>query len=178
MDENNEFGCTPCFCYGHSSVCKSAVGYSRVQIHSFFDRSSEKWTAVDDQKRPVALNYNGLVQNIEVSAPDRSAIYFVAPDRFLGDQRASYNRDLRFVLQIAENGASPSTADVILEGSGIYISNTIFGAKNKPPGTEVRSFLIFFVFINCTRNLLHILTGGNCGLRKQLMRIGLDKVCD
>lgn len=36
LDSSNPRGCTPCFCFGHSSVCTNAVGYSVYSITSTF----------------------------------------------------------------------------------------------------------------------------------------------
>ena len=136
LDAENLFGSTPCFCYGHSSVCRSAGGYVRSTTESVFARSDEKWTALENSERPASLSYNSLLQNIGVSAPGRDAVHFVAPDRYLGDQRGSYNQDLVFTLRIGENGARVSIDDVVLEGSGLTISQRIVGQDNPLPSTQ------------------------------------------
>ena len=79
LDAENEFGCTPCFCYGHSSVCRSAPGYSRVEIESTFARGTERWSGLDYAGNSVPIQYNGITQAIGVSAPGRDRVYFVAP---------------------------------------------------------------------------------------------------
>ncbi|XP_046665340.1 laminin subunit gamma-1 isoform X1 [Homalodisca vitripennis] len=140
MDENNEFGCTPCFCYGHSSVCRSAPAYSKVLVESMFARNNERWTGVDQQHNEIPLEYNGITQSIGVSAPGREPIYFVAPDRFLMDQRASYNQDLEFRLRIGESGPAPTVQDVVLEGAGLTITQTIFGQGNRMPAVVDQSY--------------------------------------
>lgn len=61
----------------------------------------------------------------------------IFPDRFLGDQRASYNQDLTFKLRIGENGPSPTVEDIVLEGSGLSITQAIFGQRNPLPSTVV-----------------------------------------
>ncbi|KAH7979957.1 hypothetical protein HPB49_012193 [Dermacentor silvarum] len=38
LQRDNEFGCTPCFCFGHSALCQSAPGYSRYSLISTFAR--------------------------------------------------------------------------------------------------------------------------------------------
>lgn len=37
LESSNPRGCTPCFCFGHSSVCTNAVGYSVYSITSTFE---------------------------------------------------------------------------------------------------------------------------------------------
>ncbi|GBP01911.1 Laminin subunit gamma-1, partial [Eumeta japonica] len=64
MDIENEFGCTPCFCYGHSSACRSAPKYIRHSAISHFIRDVEKWGAQDDHRQSAPLQYNANSQNI------------------------------------------------------------------------------------------------------------------
>lgn len=62
------------------------------------------------------------------------------PAQFLGDQRASYNQELKFKLRINDIGPRPSVEDVIIEGGGAKttrISLSITDQKNPLPGYEV-----------------------------------------
>lgn len=142
LDSENKFGCTPCFCYGHTSECQSAIGYSIVSTQSSFNKHKERWIAVDEHNNPVDLKYNQFSQSIGTSAKGNDFIYFSAPDRFLGDQRASYNRLLKFRLQLSgQVGPNPSPTDVILEGAGSKISLPIFAQGHNMPDQESREYI-------------------------------------
>lgn len=140
LDLDNEFGCTPCFCYGHSSQCKSAQGYYKYSIESTFGKGSEKWRAEDENGRQVQLKYEGISQSIGVQAKEDESIYFSAPDRFLGDQRASYNQLLDFSLRVGDSRPIPTATDVVLEGPETSITNTIFAQQNKIPTVETQNY--------------------------------------
>jgi len=144
----NEFGCTPCFCYGHSSVCRPATGYSKLLIESMFVRGNERWSS-SVAGNLIPLHYDALTQTISVTALDRDNVYFLAPDRFLGDQRASYNQDLSFTLRIGETGPAPTARDVILEGgNGEQITQPIFGQNNRLPTVTVSTYFPYFSVYN------------------------------
>ncbi|XP_025424275.1 laminin subunit gamma-1 isoform X2 [Sipha flava] len=141
LDEENEFGCTPCFCYGHSSVCQSASGYSRVSVESVFARGNERWNGSDQYGRTILPVHSPFKQSLEISSPSRDSVYFLAPDKFLGDQRSSYNHDLTFKLSIGENSPEPKINDVILEGgSGLRITQAIFGQGNQLPSDTPKMY--------------------------------------
>ncbi|XP_015116033.1 laminin subunit gamma-1 [Diachasma alloeum] len=136
----NEFGCTPCFCFGHSAICRPANGYSKTVIESMFVRGNERWSA-NVVGSTLPLHYDAVTQTVQVSAPDRDNVYFVAPDRFLGDQRASYNQDLYFTLRIGETDPSPTARDVVLEGgNGEQITQPIFGQQNRLPSITPQTY--------------------------------------
>lgn len=144
---DNEFGCTPCFCYGHSSVCQPATGYSKLFIESMFVRGNERWSA-SVAGNPIPLHYDALTQTVSVTALDRDNVYFLAPDKFLGDQRASYNQDISFILRIGETGPAPTARDVILEGgNGEQITQPIFGQNNRLPTVTVSIFIFIAFFL-------------------------------
>ena len=63
-------------------------------------------------------------------------------ERYLGDQRASYNHDLSFKLRISDNSPVLSVEDVIIEGAGLAIFQSIFGQKNPMPNTAVSYYLV------------------------------------
>lgn len=140
LDFENEFGCTPCFCFGHSSECSHAPGYSKYQIESGFAKNQERWKAIDERGRPVSLQFNAMTNSIGVSATGNEFVYFLAPDRYLGDQRASYNQLLTFTLRIGENNPIATAMDIELEGGGGYVRNSIFAQRNLLPNIQVSLF--------------------------------------
>lgn len=131
-----------------------------------FVRGNERWTA-KVAGNPTPIHYDALTQTVSVTALDRDNVYFIAPgktiyqyiayivhtvnselhhllyvifiaDRFLGDQRASYNQDLTFTLRIGETGPAPTARDIILEGgNGEQITQPIFGQNNRIPTVVV-----------------------------------------
>ncbi|XP_060520359.1 laminin subunit gamma-1-like [Cylas formicarius] len=140
LDVTNEFGCTPCFCYGHSSKCTSAMGYSKYAVESNFAKGIERWRAEDQFGRNIALKYESISQSIGVQSQDDEAVYFLAPERFLGDQRASYNQILEFVFRVGDTRPLPTATDIILEGNGASVTNTIFAQSNKIPSIQTQQY--------------------------------------
>ncbi|XP_064457402.1 laminin subunit gamma-1-like isoform X3 [Ornithodoros turicata] len=140
VQHDNEFGCTPCFCFGHSSVCQSARGYSKYSISSTFSRDRERWRALDFHGRDVATRHEYSAHHLAVAAPGNEPVYFVAPDRYLGDQRSSYHQNLTFTLRIGEDGPRSSVEDIVLEGAHMTVSQPIFGQGNHLPSIRNQEY--------------------------------------
>lgn len=85
----------------------------------------------------MEVQYNAISQSIGVAAQGNEIVYFVAPERYLGDKRASYNQLLHFTLRIGENRPNPTATDIILEGAGSYVTNALFAQGNKIPAIQV-----------------------------------------
>ena len=142
LDFDNKFGCTPCFCYGHTSECTSASGYSIVSTTSSFNKNKEKWTSIDTRNKYVDPKYSTPRQSIGILTSGYDNIYFNAPDRYLGDQRASYNRLLKFKIQLLnQRGPNPSPTDIILEGAGTKISLPIFAQGQGMPDENLKEYV-------------------------------------
>ncbi|KAL1415178.1 hypothetical protein MTO96_029694 [Rhipicephalus appendiculatus] len=140
LQRDNEFGCTPCFCFGHSALCQSAPGYSRYSLLSTFARDKEHWKAADSLGRNVNTRHEYAAHHLAVVAPGKEAVYFLAPDRYLGDQRASYNQNLTFTLRIGEDGPQSSVEDIVLEGTHGSVSQHIFGQGNGLPSIRNQEY--------------------------------------
>ncbi|XP_063546963.1 laminin subunit gamma-1 [Cydia strobilella] len=140
LDLDNEFGCTPCFCFGHSSQCNSAPKYQSYELSAHFLRDSEKWSAETDRREPAALQFNANTQNIEVRSSGPETVYFLASNQFLGDQRPSYNHKLKFTLRLGESRGYPSAQDIILEGAQESVAINIYAQNNPEPSDQAQEF--------------------------------------
>lgn len=49
LESTNPHGCKQCFCYGHSSVCEAAMGYTGYNISNQFSSGREGWTVINEQ---------------------------------------------------------------------------------------------------------------------------------
>ena len=49
LESSNPHGCKQCFCYGHSSVCEAAMGFTGYNISNLFSSGREGWTVINEQ---------------------------------------------------------------------------------------------------------------------------------
>ncbi len=68
---------------------------------------------------------------------------YISSAKFLGDQRSSYNQDLKFKLRIDQVGPRPAAEDIIILGGGAKttkIALTITEQNNPLPETQVNIY--------------------------------------
>ncbi|XP_029971712.1 laminin subunit gamma-2 [Salarias fasciatus] len=121
-------GSPSCFCYGHSSTCSKASGFSVHNIASTFDHGPEDWKVATAQgltPHDTVFRWSPKHQDVEVISRNSLPIYLYAPDRFLGNQLLSYGQNLSFSLRLDRGVRHPSTNDVILEGAGLRVGASL-----------------------------------------------------
>ncbi|KAM7033792.1 laminin subunit gamma-3 isoform 1-T1 [Acridotheres tristis] len=133
LQPHNPIGCSSCFCYGHSSACRAADGYEEIHIYSDFSHGLEGWTATAPGTTDLPLHWAG--QEIITEWDGEEPVDFLAPEKFLQNQRLSYGQLLSLLLGV-ENGTRTETGvpllkvQLLLEGEGMEI--TMPSSKSQP----------------------------------------------
>ncbi|KAL0966039.1 hypothetical protein UPYG_G00289930 [Umbra pygmaea] len=171
----------PCFCYGHSSECSLAIGYSAYTITSNFNNGLEGWRAVPahgGSLSQVQFRWSSTHRDLEVISKDILPVYLYAPGSYLGNQELSYGQNLSFSLRLDRGIRYPSTADVVLEGSGLRVTASLgdlrtsvpCGQKitykfrlDEQPSSKWRPHLSAFQFQTLLQNLTAIKIRGTFG---------------
>ena len=117
----------------------------RSLLVSDFSRGPDGWEIMEDgQPGMSAAVFNQFKKFITLKSIQQSS-YFVAPERFTGDQRKSYNQEIRFSLKIGmeDIGPQPTSADIIIEGRGdktTTISIPITAQNNPVPSKDMQEY--------------------------------------
>ncbi|XP_012876743.1 PREDICTED: laminin subunit gamma-3 [Dipodomys ordii] len=123
----NPTGCTPCFCFGHSTVCAVAPGFQTQPVISDFRQGADGWRATGSggSERSPRWSPSGVLLG-----PGDEELR--APERFLGDQRLSYGQPLTLTLRVPP-GAPPPPVRLKLGGAGLALALKP-SSSSGPPG--------------------------------------------
>ncbi|XP_030219656.1 laminin subunit gamma-1 [Gadus morhua] len=141
LDPQNPQGCTPCFCFQHSSVCGSAEGYSISSISSSFSRDDEQWTGQQRDSSSVPVQWSSSTQEISLMSEDYFPMYFIAPEKFLGNQLLSYGQNLSLTFRVDRRDNRMSAEDLVLEGAGLRVAVPLIAQGNAYPSENVQSYV-------------------------------------
>ncbi|NXN47590.1 LAMC3 protein, partial [Rhinoptilus africanus] len=126
LQPHNPVGCTSCFCYGHSTACAAADGYEVTHVRSDFSQGPEGWAAAAPGTADLPLRW--IDGEIVTEWDGEEPVEFLAPEKFLQDQRLSYGQLLTLLLGAEgnrtgmETGVSPLWVQLVLEGEGMEIT--------------------------------------------------------
>ncbi|XP_075375805.1 laminin subunit gamma-3 [Mycteria americana] len=123
LQPHNPAGCTSCFCHGHSTACAAADGYEVTHVRSDFSRGLEGWAAAAPGSADLTLRWadGEIVTEWDGEEP----VDFLAPEKFLQNQRLSYGQLLSLLLGVEGNGTGMETGvpllrvQLVLEGEGM-----------------------------------------------------------
>ncbi|XP_068771115.1 laminin subunit gamma-3 [Struthio camelus] len=133
LQPHDPAGCTSCFCYGHSTACAAAAGYDVTHVRATFGQGLEGWAAVAPDGTEIPLRWAD--GEIFTEWDGEEPVDFLAPGKFLQNQRLSYGQLLSLLLGVEGNGTGASLPQVqlVLEGEGMGIT---VQASSSPAGDE------------------------------------------
>ncbi|XP_013970599.2 laminin subunit gamma-1 [Canis lupus familiaris] len=141
LESSNPRGCTPCFCFGHSSVCTNAVGYSVYSITSTFQIDEDGWRVEQRDGSEASLEWSSERQDIAVISDSYFPRYFIAPAKFLGKQVWSYGQNLSFSFRVDRRDTRLSAEDLVLEGAGLRVSVPLIAQGNSYPSETTMKYV-------------------------------------
>ncbi|XP_069794303.1 laminin subunit gamma-1-like [Narcine bancroftii] len=140
LHPENPMGCSACFCFGHSSVCKEEGGYRKDLITSTFDSDTEGWKVQHRRGPDLPLMRLSSSHDIVAHAKDEYPVYFVAPAKFLGNQILSYGQNLSFTFYLERDDSYPSVEDIVLEGASQTLSIQVNAQNNPMPSMSKETY--------------------------------------
>ncbi|NXW55402.1 LAMC3 protein, partial [Eurystomus gularis] len=134
LQPHNPTGCISCFCYGHSTACTEAEGYEVTHVHSDFSQGLEGWAATAPGTADLPLHWAD--GEIFAEWDGEEPVDFLAPEKFLQNQRLSYRQLLSLLLGVEGNWMGMETrvpllrVQLVLEGEGMEI--IMSSSKSQP----------------------------------------------
>uniref|UniRef100_A0A8D3CQ27 Laminin, gamma 1 n=1 Tax=Scophthalmus maximus TaxID=52904 RepID=A0A8D3CQ27_SCOMX len=141
LDPSNAQGCTPCFCFHHSSVCDSAEGFSVHAVSSAFSRGNAQWTAQQRDGSSVSVQWSPSGQEVSLISDDYFPMYFVAPEKFLGNQMLSYGQNLTLSFRVDRRDTRLSAEDLVLEGADLRVAVPLIAQGNAYPNENMQTYV-------------------------------------
>ncbi|KAK5860486.1 hypothetical protein PBY51_021960 [Eleginops maclovinus] len=141
LDPHNPQGCTPCFCFQHSSVCDSADGFTIHTVSSAFSSGDEQWSGQQRDGGSVSVLWSSSGQEVSLISDDYFPMYFVAPDKFLGNQMLSYGQNLSLSFRVERRDTRLSAEDVVLEGAGLRVAVPLIAQGNAYPNENMQTYV-------------------------------------
>ncbi|KAL7834633.1 hypothetical protein SRHO_G00288800 [Serrasalmus rhombeus] len=189
LQPDNPDGCQTCFCFGHSLACSSSSHHVALNITSDFLEDPDGWVGEFAEHEQSSLLWKeGEVYLLPYNEED--AGYYKAPEKFIGNQLLSYGQRLSLSFTAEASELLPRSVTVLLEGSGLSVSASLYSEKDleRGPGhtphntfilrlseKEVNPALTPFEFRRMLSNLtaLRISNAGGQNYTSQLSRVSM-----
>ncbi|KAF6031918.1 LanA [Bugula neritina] len=127
LEARNHEGCTKCFCFGITFSCQSSsMLKAKVMNMSGFDLINANGTA------EIVGNDSIVTAKLNDSAAQQIAMYWLAPEVYLGNKLTSYGGQIRY--SVSNQGVTPGVKpnltqlpgpDVQISGKGLVLVYTL-----------------------------------------------------
>ncbi|EDO36523.1 predicted protein, partial [Nematostella vectensis] len=134
LEASNPHGCKQCFCYGHSTVCKAAPGYTSRNITTDFTTGLEGWAVENDQGDSAGF--------VSVTAIGKESLFARASLVYIGNRRSSYGQTFGFMFRVGTvDGMQVDNGDITIEGEGgLKITTQLTAQGNPKPGVAFQQY--------------------------------------